>query len=375
MLLLCLLASDPGEIVLDRPVPELVTTGKFRGELERGLSASWRNIDLRTVLRRIADDRKMAIVLDRGVDPNREVAFEFVNAPVLEALETIAADAGAAVSVLENAVYLGPPERAAKLRTLIALRTEELLAESSGVPKSRQFELSERRTFHWNDLDRPADLLDEIAKRYKLTIDGLDRIPHDLWAGGTLPNANSAEALSIVLIQFDLTFIWTDRGAGVRLVPVPEAVTIERTYTPRGLTAAVAAARWPEEIEGLAVEVSGTKVVVRGTAEQHAAVEDLLRPGSRKTTAKTATPGDLKRRLFTMRTERAPARAILAELEKGGITIRYNADELKKAGIDLDTLVNLDLKKASAEELFTKLCEPLGCRYAIEGTTATLSPK
>ena len=104
ILFLCLLASDPGEVVLDRPVPERVTTGKFQAELERNLSASWRNIDLRTVLRRISDDRKIAIVLDRRIDPSREVEIEFTNQPVLEALEAIAGEAGGGVSVLESAV-------------------------------------------------------------------------------------------------------------------------------------------------------------------------------------------------------------------------------------------------------------------------------
>ena len=215
-----------------------------------------------------------------------------------------------------------------------------------------------------------------MSKRYELSIDGLDQIPHDLWATGTLPNANAAEALSVVLIQCDLTFEWTDGGRGIRFVAVPDEVSLEKSYTPRGLTAVEATTQWAEEIEGLAAEAAGTKVVVRGTAEQHAAVEELLRPGPRTPARKsTAAALSLKRRLFTMRTERAPARAIFAELEKGGATIRYDADQLEAAGVDLGTLVNLQVSKASADELFTKLCEPLGLKYSIDGTTVTLTPK
>ena len=39
-----------------------------------------------------------------------------------------------------------------------------------------------------------------------------------------------AEALTVVLIQFDLTFRWTDAGAAIELLPIPEQVSIERKH-------------------------------------------------------------------------------------------------------------------------------------------------
>ena len=42
------------------------------------------------------------------------------------------------------------------------------------------------------------------------------------------------ERMTLVLAGFGMTFEFADGGASIRLVPLPEVLTIERTYTPRG---------------------------------------------------------------------------------------------------------------------------------------------
>ena len=66
-------------------------------------------------------------------------------------------------------------------------------------------------------------IVEQIAGRYKLKVKDLDRVPHDVWAHATLPSVNSYEALSLVLIQFDLTFQWNNDASTIQIVPLPTA--------------------------------------------------------------------------------------------------------------------------------------------------------
>ena len=193
------LTQAAAEVVINRPVPSMHTGRNFKAALSNALTASWRNVNVRTILRGVSEDRKIAILLDRRIDPTQELVVDINDLSVQEAIERIAKQVSAKVSVVGNSLYVGPSHGTPKLRTLIELRSQELLDVSS-LPKGRRFELVNRRTMHWNDLDRPVDLIGRIADRYKLKVEGLDGIGHDLWAGSTLPNVNAAEALSLVLI-------------------------------------------------------------------------------------------------------------------------------------------------------------------------------
>ncbi len=362
------------DVVLNRPVPKLEFGAKFRAELDRSMSASWSNVSLRSIFRRISDQRKVAILLDRRIDPTPELEIDIANLSLLAAIEHIATQSSAAVSVVGNTLYVAPPARAARLRTLVELQSIELFKESSTLSKRRYFNLVNRQMFHWNDLDQPSELLRRIAKTYKLEIHGLDLIPHDLWAGATLPKVNAIEALSLVLIQFDRTFTWTKRMRGIRVVPIPAKIAIEKKYVPRGTTSVAAVRKWTAAIRGLQAEPKGGVVVVRGTVEQHEILSDLLRPREkRKKSVGSAGPTPLHRRTFTYRTRNVPIRAIMRELEKkSGMVFTFDHNALASAGIDLDKKISIELRNASAEKLLEEIFGRLGLTFSIDNLTVTL---
>ena len=111
-----------------------------------------------------------------------------------------------------NTVYVGPLSATNKLRTLIALRNQELLESSTrNISKDRKRKLLSRSTFVWDDLTSPHELLISITKRHQLSVSNIDKIRHDLWAKATLPKVNACEALSLILIQSGL-YIQLDQG-------------------------------------------------------------------------------------------------------------------------------------------------------------------
>lgn len=364
---------------------EPLTGLRFSGALDARLSGSWVNVEFRSLLSRIAESRRVAILLDRRIDPSRVLSFEPVGKSVREALVELADGAEGSLTVVGSMVVIAPPAPAGRLRTLIQLRVDELSAEvgrSKGAEaKSRLFSLAQRNTVRWSDLDTPREILERIAGRWKLSVEGLDNVPHDLWAGAVLPDVNAAEALSLVLNQFDLTFQWTDGAAGIRLVAAPKNASLEKRHSPRSNTAAKALQMIEEAaLPGVAAEIDGREIKVRGTAEQHEAIEALLKPGSKSTigtASKTPRPQPgatpLARRTFTLQTQNAPASAVLDKLKQSGLDVRYDAEKLKAAGVNIDKPITLDLNKAPTKELFEAICRPVGAAFAIDGETVTIS--
>ena len=370
--------APTADVRLDRRPPSLKTGKEFRDELDKPLTAAWQNVPTRRVLNRMAENRRISILLDRRIDPTQPLAVDFNGGRLRAALQSIATHVDGQVSVLGNTVCIGPRSSMAKLRTLAAIRFDELQQPALKLSKGRLAELGERRALHWNDLDRPSDLIEQIGKRYRLQIDGLENIPHDLWASATLPSVNAVEALSMVLIQFDLTFQWSDNASGLQIVAVPREVSITRSYTPRGSSATATAKKWLARIDGLQAKTDGRRVLVTGTVEQHEAVVALLRP-SRVRPGERAKPGSAKplekRTYAKLKFEQVPAIALIRRLEKTGIVFKYNEGQLKAAGIDLNQPISMDLQNVTADEVFAAFCKPLGLKYRTNGLTVTLSPK
>jgi hypothetical protein len=226
VVLLCFLSSFDvrPKVELNRPVPRLNTAGRFKKRLENPLTFSWKYLELREVLETISENFKISILLDRRIDPDQKLDGALKEIPLQKGLESIAKQASAEIRVVANTVYIGPSRSGDQLQKLVRLRTAELvdLTKEKQCPKERHRELARRNTLHWNDLDRPAEIIEQITKRYKLEVTGIDRVPHDLWAHATLPAINSYEALSLVLIQFNLTFQWNDDASAIQIVPLPK---------------------------------------------------------------------------------------------------------------------------------------------------------
>ncbi|HTI49918.1 MAG TPA: hypothetical protein VL475_03165, partial [Planctomycetaceae bacterium] len=181
--------------------PDPLLTGKpFRVTLDRPFAATWENVSLRTISRRIVATQHTAILLDRRLDPTCEHSIAATGEPLRAFLERLAAQAGGKETVVGNTVFLGPPVATQKLRTLVWLRQQELSAEGSGVPKVRRFALTQTAPCVWDDLTRPVDLVRRLAAEYQLEVERLERVPHDLWAGAVIPDATVIEALSLILV-------------------------------------------------------------------------------------------------------------------------------------------------------------------------------
>ena len=62
-------------------------------------------------------------------------------------------------------------------------------------------------------------------------------------------------------------------------------------------------------------------------------------------------------------------------LEESAVTFEYSVEDFKRAGIDLETRVDIDVKKATADDFFRSIFEPLGIQFQIDHLTVKLKPK
>jgi hypothetical protein len=354
----------------------------FRKAIELPISATWENVNLRTIVRAIEGNKRVAILCDRRIDPTAELFVSASGEPLGDFLERLAAGSRAGGTIVGNTMYLGPRATASRLRTVVALRKQELLEKSLGVPESRRNDLLRASTIRWEDFDKPADILSRLSEKYSLAVERAEWIPHDLWAGAVLPEATPIEALSLVLAQFDLTFAWTGRGEGIRLATMPERVVMEQGHLPpRGKVAAAALADWKEKIPDLEARVEGGKVVVSGTVEIQEMIDRLRRGGTlpeKKTAPREVAPlKPLKFERYTLKMQNTPASSLLKKLESpdsGKLTFEYDEDEFKAASISLDKLLSFDVKNATIEELLKATFDPLGVTFEIVDRTVKLKP-
>ena len=181
---------------------------------------------LRQALESWSRNKNVAVLLDRRIDPGRKIEISLRQTPLKEVLETIAQKYNLGISMVGPVVYFAPPEVARAVRTLVALRREDVRRLAPGAAKK----YFEQKSMAWDDLTTPRELLEKLGGENGIQIAGLEQIPHDLWAAADLPPLDLIERLTLIAGQYDLTFQVSADGNSITLLPVPEHVELVRTY-------------------------------------------------------------------------------------------------------------------------------------------------
>lgn len=354
--------------------PTLLTGRAFERALNGDISLAWQDQRLRDGLRKLTRNREIAILLDRRIDPDVKLTLQLKNVTLRDLLGVIASEADAELSVLENVVYIGPPETARRLRTVVEIISTGL--PGAGDPQAgRSFELLKRRTLTWQDLDDPAAMLQRVGDSYGLGIMATRPVPHDLWAAGQIPDVSATVALLVVLSQFDLSFEWTDDWSGIRVVPLPESPRIERTFSIRRGSTTQLAAKLDQSLPGLSVKARGSRnLQASGTVEQLEQVDRVLHP-ERYATQRPGQRPKTGEVIFTFEVKNAPLIAVMTRLEEqAGFNFNYDATAIANAGIDVESVINLNLNKASEDELLEAMFKDTGLSFERDGKTVRVFP-
>ncbi len=334
---------------------------------------------LRDSLGRLSRAMHAAIVLDRRIDPSREVDVSRSNTALLDVLNAIAdrfnlrhaqptsfprPAPAIAVKPLGSVVYIGPKSVADNLRTIAEVRRDEVRK----LPAAQAERLNARAELRWEELATPRQIMADLAKRSGVAMTGVEElVPHDHWPAGDWPAMSFVEQLTLLAAQFDLTFRVAAGGKQVRLVKLtPDDVKIERTHTIAANAQKVAEA-WRAACPDAEIRQTGNKISVRGRLEDH---EWLTSPTKTKTAA-TPTKG---KSIYTYTVKNKELGVVIRHLaEQLNLKLKMDEEMIGAAGIDLKQLVTFSVKDAPIDKLF-EAALPVGLKWKTQGSTLEISP-
>ena len=366
-----------GAITRMAAAADWLTGGTLQTQLAQPTSVYWEDAALRETLEQFSRARRVAVFIDRRIDPGQKIDLRAQAVPVAEVFRQVADHCSAGLTPFGPVEYLGPSEFAAKLRTLAALRHED----ARRLPPIVAERLLRPRPWKWNDLATPRELLTILADEGRFEIVGLDRVPHDLWAAADLPPLPLVDRVTLVLGQFDLTFTLSDDGRRVTLVPIPHDVAIVRSYSVASLkdkTAAQDAQSLLAELSALApgcqFRLADGKVYAKGRLEEIEQIDGTRRPTTAAPVASTK-PADGAAARFTGRVVNKPLGEVLRNIgAQFGFELAIDRERLAHAGVSLDQFVSFSVKNATADELLAAVLEPVGCTFRRRGQTIEIEP-
>jgi hypothetical protein len=349
------------------------TGAVLEAELEQPIDLALSEAPLRKTLDDLSLRRHLAVFIDRRVDPGRLLNVEVRDVPLDKALRQIAQTHGLGLTFLGPVAYFGPPQAAAHLRTIVELRRDELRRWPGRVGKK----FLRAQGFRWPDFATPRDLLSQLAAENELTIVNLEQIPHDLWAAADLPPLSLTERLTLVLVQFDCTFSLDRAGQRLRLVPLPDDVTLLRSYAAPGDPQRTVE-RWSARVPGAKFAVKDSWILVRGLLEEQEQVAALAHPSALAKPAAARPPRATRSRpeekRFTVPKARARLEVLLEQYAKLlGVQLKIDREGLRRAGVSLDQVVSFSVTDATVDELFQAIAEAAHCTCRRSGDVIEIS--
>jgi hypothetical protein len=337
------------------------TGAALRKQLETPISLVWGDREARGAFDSLARGTGVAIFLDRRIDPTRKLTLRVTDEPLRGVLATAAEQVDAGVTLVGSVVYIGPKATSSKLLALANLRRQE----AGRLPAEARIRQGKSEAWNWNDLAEPRALLADLAGRGGVRVENPELVPHDLWPAADWPAMSWIERMTLLLAGLDLTYELSGTGT-IRLVPLPDEVVFEKTYTPRGDAdrAAIDLARLVPEAKIVAEH--GVLRVTAG-AEGHERIEKLL-SGEPVKTAKT-TPGQKR---YTLTVENKPAGAVLKTIATQlGKELKYDSSVAEKLQSD----VSLAVREVPLDQLLRQVLEPLNLAYRLTETALEVTPK
>lgn len=346
----------------------------FQQRLEQTISIYFSRLPLREALQSVSRSHRVALLLDRRIDPDQPLDLALQDTPLAEAVGQVARQVGAGVAWLGPVGYLGPPNAAEQVRTVAEIHRQQAAKIRGPLGDA----LSASAPVHWEDFASPRNLLEQAAEQAGVSLAGLEQVPHDLWAAANMPPLPLTDRLTLILIQFDLGFVLRAESRTVELVRLPKQVSLAQRF-PGGPALAQRIAQWRTLVPECQIETAGNDLVVRGRLEDIERLQALMRSstGKRTSTASSGQPArsQLTEKRFTVRQAQGPLEEILQKLASGlGMELRIDRPAFEAAGIALDRPVSFSVEEATFDELLRAVLEPVGCTYRRAGNTIEVRP-
>ena len=341
--------------------------------LNRPVGVVWSDAPIRDALSRLSESQDMTIWLDRRVDPDRRISLVASDEPLKDILSHVAENQGLGICLFQSVVYIGPKRDVARLRTLGCLRRDE----ARNLPPRAEKRLFSKRSMHWDNLATPRALLTELTEKNHLQIANPERVPHDLWPAMKLPQMPLVDRLTLILASLDLTFQFEDGGNRIQLVPIADKVVLTRRYPAKSRPESVAS-RWRRLLPEARIHVDGNQIVVEARLEDHERLAKSNDPSrqARDHAKRPKNNGKSQLRIKRVRFKDLPLAAVVRQLAAQlKLQLKFDADALRRSGIDVDRHVSIDLENVTIEKLFRAILDPAGLTFHLDDSTLEIQAK
>jgi len=246
----------------------VLANARFEQQLEALISTRW-NLPLKDVLNSISETQRVAIFLDRRINPAQQIQLEVLDKTISMTLQQIAIQANAQISYIRNVIYIGPEKTTYLLATVAAIHAEQ--HRRNQAENTRVFAIG--KSTQWNRLTQPQSIVTAIAETVNARITNIDAIPFDLWDKHTLPNLRFAMRMSIVLAGFDLTY-QMNNDHSITLTPFPNQAKYLKEFSTN--VSAANLSRIKKSFPTLQITTNNEHLVASGRWEEIAELELLL---------------------------------------------------------------------------------------------------
>ena len=263
--------AQSGSSVLVAPQETKYLTGK---KLDRqnlqALSIWWKDGELRDRLRAFSDTQNIAIMLDRHVDPSTIVNLGVENRTVEQIFLRISSAAKIGVCRIDDCYYFGPVD------TTIALpiAMDTLSRQAKKVARRSAVKWTVKRPIRTEPVVATKALIQAIATKHGFAVNGLNKLPHDLWYSVSLPPTSVLGQLQLILAGFDKTFEIDPDGKSITIIDFPKTESARRVFrvSKRPANSKELTAQFPD----LKIKFRKTSVTATGSPSQLAQLEVAL---------------------------------------------------------------------------------------------------
>lgn len=325
----------------------------------------------------ISSSQSISIVLDRRIDPGRQITLPLpISGSLREVLQKVASDQQAVVNQLGDAFVIVPEYRAQILRTLAAMHEENLKEFVRKAPSQERSQwltrLLRRKEYSWRRLSEPRQLIESLAEEAEFAINNPEEIPHDLWRANRIPATNPIELISLFLFQYDLSFQWETDGS-MTIIPLPDRIAVTKKYRLPSAQIKTVEERFQKDFPAATYTARGSgNIEITGSAELHDAINAWQ---SGKPEKESMGKIAWKDKRYTLKVERKSLSVVLAYLKEAGLPVVYDLEAMKARGVEVDRLVTFEATQADAQELFEKICGPFRLPFRVTDEGILVDPQ
>lgn len=343
---------------------------EFTDQRKAATKVAWEQVPLDDALQELARAQRVAIFLDRRVDPSKKITFQHPEASLDTVLIALATQLELGVGSVGPVLYLGPPATATMVATL-AERGNQLLRDAKADHGGSAHGTS---PMIWPQLTEPRRLVQDLAKEIGLGVVNPDVIPHDLWRARSLPPLTTAEKLTLVLSGFDLTFQPRPAQHALAIQRIPVGIKVAKEYEV-GVATGPLAKELSQSFPDATFQSHAGHIRVRGTWETHQRVQEFLAtksvnaapPHAEKERPRAESSRAVKLNTLTVKdVPRKPLLEVLARKLELELVLEDAAAPV------FQEHVSISVREVTREVLFGKVLEGSGYAAVFDGSKVTV---